>query len=317
MPAPDRTHYAVLGLTWSATQKQVKDAYRKAARSAHPDQGGSAELFHEVAVAYETLSDPERRRRYDRSLGHRETAPPAGSGPRQSGSSNPAGKAAPPAADAYTQPARYEPPLSPAGATAPQGSLPATVAGQQVHGLARTPGRLARLRSGVMARYDGERATARLLETSLLQGFPAARLVNGLHFASGPEAGHAVLAGYRIAVVDSLMAPPGNYAWDGQQLRHRGRLAGDVRMGQTVRAVQELFPECNVRGWLVLHGKPGNPFEPIVDYPPSLDRSGVAGVHVTNPGTLLREVRQFLSEGPQPSTVHVPVLSRLLNAAGR
>ncbi|NJC22956.1 hypothetical protein BJ994_002032 [Arthrobacter pigmenti] len=307
MAAPEPTLYSVLGLTRGATAKQIKDAYRKAARSAHPDSGGSAELFHDVAVAYETLIDPDRRRRYDRTLGHIDPLPNARTAqPRR----KPAGPE--PVRDEFSQAPRYEPPYG-----AANGGLPLTVASQQVHGLARQPGVLKKFRSGSASRYDGERATARLIESTLLQGFPAARLVNGLSFGGGVETGHAVLAGYRIAVIDSLIAPPGNYSWDGRQLRHRGRRTGDVRIIDTVRQIQETFPECNVRGWLVLHGRQNNPFEPIIDYPPSLDRSGLAMVHVSNPGTLLREVKRFLSEGPQANTVQVPVLARLLSAAGR
>ena len=308
MAAPDRTYYAVLGVSRSATAKQIKDAYRKAARTAHPDQGGNAELFHEVAVAYEMLSDPERRRRYDRTLGIEDPLP--GARPASSAKRQPP----PVPSEAYAQPPRYEPAYD-GGTHRPP--LPLALAQQQVHGTARQPGALGRLRPGTTARYDGERATARLLEVSLLPGFPAVRLVNGLSFGGGAAVGHALLAGYRIAVVDSLLAPPGNYSWDGQRLRHRGRHAGDVRLTDTVRKVQDLFPECNVRGWLALHGRQNNPFEPIVDYPPSLDRSALVSVHVANAGTLLREVRRFLSEGPQANTVQVPVLARLLAASGR
>lgn len=307
MAPPDRTYYAVLGVGRSASAKEIKDAYRRAARSAHPDHGGSAELFHDIAVAYEMLSDPERRRRYDRTLGIEDPLPGARPAP-------PPKRQQTTASEAYTQAPRYVPGYDGA---APPPPLPFTLAQQQVHGTARQPGALSRLRPGASARYDGELATARLLEASLLPGFPAARLVNGLVFARGAEVGHALLAGYRIAVVDSLLAPPGNYSWDGHRLRHRGRHAGDVRITETVRRVQDLFPECNVRGWLVLHGRQNNPFEPIVDYPPSLDRSALVAVHVANAGTLLREVKRFLSEGPQPNTVQVEVLARLLDAAGR
>lgn len=307
MAPPDRTYYTVLGVSRSATAKQIKDAYRKAARTAHPDHGGSAELFHDVAVAYEMLSDPERRRRYDRTLGLEDPLP--GSPPAPT----PKSRQAAGSADASTQAPRYEPPFG--GNT--QTPVSAVVAGRQVHGSARQPGALARLRRGSTARFDGERATARLLESGLLPAFPAARLVNGLSFGGGLEVGHAVLAGYRIAVIDSLLAPPGNYSWDGHRLRHRGRHAGDVRLAETVRKVQDLFPECNVRGWLVLHGRQNNPFEPIVDYPPSLDRSALVAVHVANAGTLLRETKRFLSEGPAPNTVQLGVLARLLHAAER
>ncbi|WP_028279428.1 J domain-containing protein [Arthrobacter sp. H5] len=305
---PERTYYSVLGLGRDATAKQIKDAYRRAARTAHPDHGGNPELFHDVAVAYETLSDAGRRAGYDRSLGNSE--PSRTARPEAAGTPSPP---RPPGGEQQTRPALYVPPYK-QGTTAP---LPLTLAGQQLHGLARRPGFLDRLRSNAAARYDGERLTAQLLEKSILPGFPALRLVNGLVFGNDLEAGHALLAGYRIAVVDSLVAPPGNFHWDGRNLRHRGRTVGNIRINETVRQVQDLFPECNVRGWLVLHGRRENPFEPIVDYPPSLDRSGLSSVHVANPGTLLRETKRFLSEGPQPSSVQVPVLARLLNASER
>ncbi|MHA7275042.1 J domain-containing protein [Arthrobacter sp. HLT1-21] len=309
----DRTHYAVLGLSPGATAKQVKDAYRRAARSTHPDAGGSAELFHDVAVAYETLADPERRRRYDQGLGGSaaQRVPEASRAPSRSAATP--DRAAD--SDAFARQPVYQPPFSPQSPPV----IPLTLAGSQIHGTARQPGFFARLGPGSGSRYNGERRTAALLEHRFLAGFPAARLVNGLRFGddAGTEAGHAVLAGYRLAVIDSLQAPPGNYRWDGSALRHNGRIAGDVRIIESVRRVQDLFPECNVQGWLALHGGDGNPFEPIVDYPPSLDKSALTSVHVANPGTLLRELKKFLAGGPQPYVVQLPVLDRLLQYAGR
>ncbi|MHA7153678.1 J domain-containing protein [Arthrobacter sp. TMN-50] len=310
----DRTYYAVLGLSPDATAKQVKDAYRRAARSTHPDAGGNAELFHNVAVAYETLADPDRRRRYDQGLG-------GSASRRASEAARTASRSAAPAPDraaddeTFARQPVYEPPFSPQSPPV----IPLTLAGSQIHGTARQPGFFARLGSGGGARYDGERRTAALLEHRFLAGFPAARLVNGLRFGddAATEAGHAVLAGYRLAVIDSLQAPPGNYRWDGSALRHNGRITGDVRITESVRRVQDLFPECNVQGWLVLHGGQGNPFEPIVDYPPSLDKSALTSVHVANPGTLLRELKKFLAGGPQPYVVQLPALGRLLQYAER
>lgn len=61
--------YAVLGVSRSATAEEIKKAYRRLARQHHPDANpGDAEAevrFKEVAQAYEVLSDPERRSRYD------------------------------------------------------------------------------------------------------------------------------------------------------------------------------------------------------------------------------------------------------------
>lgn len=63
-------HYAVLGVDRNASADDVKRAYRRLARQHHPDANpgdAAAETrFKEVANAYEVLSDPDRRARYDR-----------------------------------------------------------------------------------------------------------------------------------------------------------------------------------------------------------------------------------------------------------
>jgi molecular chaperone DnaJ len=58
--------YGVLGLAPDAATDDIKRAYRRKAREHHPDAGGDAERFKEVTHAYEVLSDPDRRARYDR-----------------------------------------------------------------------------------------------------------------------------------------------------------------------------------------------------------------------------------------------------------
>lgn len=59
-------HYETLGVERGASTDEIKRAYKKLAMKHHPDKpGGDPEKFKEINQAHETLSDPERRARYD------------------------------------------------------------------------------------------------------------------------------------------------------------------------------------------------------------------------------------------------------------
>ena len=59
------TYYDVLGVTESASQDEIKKAYKKKAVQHHPDKGGNEETFKKISEAYDTIGDENKRRQYD------------------------------------------------------------------------------------------------------------------------------------------------------------------------------------------------------------------------------------------------------------
>ena len=66
--AAKRDYYEVLGIQKGASDDEIKRAYRSLAKKYHPDlnkEPGAEEKFKEINEAYETLSDPQKKARYD------------------------------------------------------------------------------------------------------------------------------------------------------------------------------------------------------------------------------------------------------------
>jgi curved DNA-binding protein len=79
-----KDYYQVLGVAKNASEKEIKQAFRKLARKHHPDVNpgdrGAEQKFKEINEAHEVLSDPEKRRKYDLLGANWESYSQAGAG---------------------------------------------------------------------------------------------------------------------------------------------------------------------------------------------------------------------------------------------
>ena len=62
------SHYETLGVSKTATQDEIKQAYKKLAKQHHPDKGGDTEVFQKIQTAYDNVGDPEKRAAYDNPI---------------------------------------------------------------------------------------------------------------------------------------------------------------------------------------------------------------------------------------------------------
>jgi DnaJ-class molecular chaperone len=60
-----KNYYDTLGVSETASDNEIKSAFRKLAAQHHPDKGGSETKFKEINEAYDTLKNTEKRQEYD------------------------------------------------------------------------------------------------------------------------------------------------------------------------------------------------------------------------------------------------------------
>ncbi|CAO1621691.1 unnamed protein product [Sympodiomycopsis kandeliae] len=75
-----KDHYKTLGIKRDAEESEIKKAYRVASLRHHPDKGGDEAKFKEIGEAYNILSDPQKRRRYDAGADDPESESPFAGG---------------------------------------------------------------------------------------------------------------------------------------------------------------------------------------------------------------------------------------------
>ena len=60
-----KNFYNTLGVAETASEKEIKNAFKALAKKHHPDQGGDENKFKEINEAYDTLKNSEKRQEYD------------------------------------------------------------------------------------------------------------------------------------------------------------------------------------------------------------------------------------------------------------
>lgn len=321
------THYQVLGVSSTATEREIKIAYRKAARMSHPDRGGDPAEFRKVTEAFEVLGNAAQRILYDRNFAKpssytrgtggtaRRSTPRSatsddGAETRTSTSGGTAfeTRSSPENRNVAGESAIYVPAYETLNGEAPV--LPRPIAAQPVHGVARKRGIF-----GASARMEREGRTAQLIMQQVLSAIPAARLINGLGAPKGNSSiDHVVFSGYRICVIGSMLVPDGAFRWDGTALIYGSRIAVPPALSAAARGIQDLFPECNVTSWVYVQSSTGNLYEPVIDYARGTEPDGGTMTNVANGARFVREVKHFLASGPSPNVVDVQLLSRLVGA---
>ncbi|HEX9229241.1 MAG TPA: nuclease-related domain-containing protein [Arthrobacter sp.] len=161
---------------------------------------------------------------------------------------------------------------------------------------------------------EGEQRTARLIEASVLPGLPAARLINGVRWPGtrAADIDHVIIAGNRIAVIDSKLWAEGKYSWDNSRLLRDGVEMEPFKLVAAVNALRAKFPGFEIHGWVVLHSRSGDPNKPFIA-PNSDPWRGGTGVALVSAAALPLSVRTFLASGPQPHLVDVRALQHLLS----
>lgn len=291
--------YEILGVSSSASMEEIKIAYRRAARATHPDLGGSEEKFRQVQQAFQDLSDLAN------PLEHDQTFQRPGDAPRAGFSARPFDerlRKSPqqPKAQMSTE---YVPPLSDASFTA----LSKELSAQKIHGEPRKRGFFSN-----RARLVREANTINLLSKNVLNVLPAARLLNGLVSPHGGHYDHVLVAGYRMAVINTMTLPEGYYSFDGNVLRHGNKMTQPPAF--SISALQRSYMQMNVVAFTLVLSPNGNRHEPVIDYHRNANPTLETTPNVLNAAGLVRELKLFLGSGPTPNVVDRMAIARLREA---
>ncbi len=259
----------MLGVSPTASEKQIRKAYLALAKKHHPDRGGDAARFDEITKAWNQLS------------GLDSTPPPS---PKKHRRPRPKAKPRPSPGSV-----RFIPPLTD-GPVRTQTNPPITVdsllAQQLVHG---------KIPSSFFARkqHSMHARLSEVLQTRVQTTLPAVRIFHGVKLSRKLVLHTVVLGGTKVAVFATQHAPPDVYRFNGSELVGRKRIALPD-LTEAVAGLQKLLPNFEVGGFAVVFST--NPHAPTIQAPDTLNTLGLTEI----PASIMdavRDIKFFIGTG--------------------
>lgn len=261
--------YVVLGISRSASKRQIRRAYLALAKQHHPDRGGDAARFDEITKAWKQLSELD-------------SVPQPASKPKPRARPKPAPKSG-------TDAVRFVPPLTDGPIridTNPPVTVDSLLAQQVVHGTLPT-GFFGRKQRALHGRLS------KVLQTRLYGALPAVRIFHGVKLSRRLILDTVVLGGSKVAVFGVEHAPPDVYQFNGTHLIGRKRIELPD-LTEAVLGMQQLLPNFEVGGFDVVFST--NPHAPTIQAPDALNTLGLTDIPASVMDAV-RNIKLFIGTG--------------------